>query len=207
MRPPIRFLCLAILALLSSLSASADVIDTFTLTFNTPTPISSSPDTLAYNFTQLVWTINEPLVFVDGFPIDDVPVFVPGFTPTLEDGSQPMAFAIGNFYPGGGFDIGWQNTDGLIYSFTENGPSIVQGTASDPTFAAGNYTFTSGNIAIYNALGEIDVDDFVLNTTGDTLTVTKQDVPDSTVPEPNTFILLGTASLLAGLKLPKAMMP
>jgi hypothetical protein len=152
----------------------------------------------------LVWTIDEPVVFVDGLPSDDVPVFVPGFTPTTEDPSQPMAFAIGVFDPGGGFYIVWQNSDGLVYSFNENGPSIVQGTASDPTFAAGNYTFTSGNIAIYNALDEVNVADFVLDTSGDTLSVTKQDVPDSTVPEPNTFILLGTATLIAGTKLRKA---
>jgi PEP-CTERM motif len=94
------------------------------------------------------------------------------------------------------FGVEWEDT-GLAYKLAETGPSITQGTFDDPTFAAGTYVFTSGTVNIDQviSLPAGQLNDLELTTWGDTLTNTKEDIPDT--PEPSSLTLLGTGFLAA----------
>jgi hypothetical protein len=203
-----RSLCLVAITLAPIYSAYATTIDTFILTFNVPAPIQSYPNPVIYKFSQLVWQVQEPVFslpdqYMPGY--DSIVVNVPEADSNVP---PPVGYIIPKGYVGGSgieigfftqnpasgapsFGVGWGDS-GVAYEFTETGPSITQGTLNDPTFAAGGYVFTSGTVNIYQviSLPPDQLNDLNLTTWGDTLTITKEDIPDT--PEPSSLMLLGT---------------
>ncbi len=210
-------LCLAAFTFASVFSARATTIDNFVLTFNTPGPIVSSPNPYVYNFTQLKWSVVEPVFSViadeQGVPgLDLIVVFVDGAEsrdpiPTGYVYAPPPGYAGLGVQRGGftqnpapgapSFLIVWEDSPFLAYHFTETGPSITQGTFDDPTFAPGTYTFTSGTVNIDEQISTPDFpyNDLNLTTAGDTLVITKEEIPD--VPEPSSLVLLGSGLIAA----------
>jgi PEP-CTERM motif len=202
-----RLLSLAALILGPTFSAGATTIDQFTLTFNLPGPIVSTPNPIYYNFSQVSWTIQEPTF---PLPFDILPGYsnIVVVVPEADSRNPPPVGYTGPGPIGGGaftqnpapgapsFTFGWEDGGYVGFNFTEIGPSITQGTVADPTFAAGTYTFTSGNvyIPVIINMGQ-GIDDLNINTTGDTLVITKEVIPDT--PEPSSLILLGTGLLAA----------
>jgi PEP-CTERM motif len=209
-----RLLSIAAFILGPILSAHATTIDTFTLTFNLPGPIVSSPNPYYYYLTQVSWTTQEP-TFPLGFGLpgySNIVVVVPNADsrippPTGYTGFGPFGEGSFAIHPAPGapsFSLGWEDGYYINYDFTETGPSITQGTLDNPTFAAGTYTFTSGNVDIIPEMGGLvpDLNELNINTAGDTLVITKEVIPDT--PEPSSLILLGTGLLAACTRLRRA---
>jgi PEP-CTERM motif len=209
-----RSLSIAAITLSSIYSAYATTIDTFTLTFNVPAPFQSYPNPAIYKFSQLVWQVQEPVFSLPDQPLpgyDTIIVDVPqadsndpapeGYVfPKGHVGGIEIGYFTQNPAPGApSFEVGWPDS-GIGYFFTETGPSITQGTLDDPTFAAGSYVFTSGTVSIDQriSLPPGQLNDLDVTTWGDTLTITKEDIPDT--PEPSSLILLGTGFVAACVK-------